>query len=103
MREMKKVVVSLALSVALFLACASALAAGAIFFENFDDGMANRFAEAGGTWSIANKEYVQTAEQPAGPYRSWVNALSEYVRPRRVLYGRASIVGLGWSVRRVYG
>jgi len=55
-------------------------AIGAALQEDFDDGIADDFAEVGGTWAVVGGEYVQSTEDPPGPYRSWVNAgdLQEY-------------------------
>ncbi len=54
------------------LSC-SAFAAGRLFFEDFDDGVADGFEEVGGTWEISRGRYFQSTEEPPGPYRSWVN------------------------------
>jgi hypothetical protein len=63
------------------LRCLSAvsLASTPLFSEDFNDGVADGFVEAGGTWSVTDGKYVQSTTNPAGPYRSYVNALSEYV------------------------
>ena len=44
------------------------------FVEDFEDGVANGFAEVGGTWSVVAGDYLQSTSDPAGPYRSWVHA-----------------------------
>jgi hypothetical protein len=56
------------------------ISGGAILFEeHFDDGRADLFTEVGDTWDVDNGSYLQFADSPAGPYRSWVSALSRYV------------------------
>ena len=75
----KKVSIPLAISCALLRASCLVFGASPVFFENFDDGVADRFAEAGGTWSVVDGKYVQSTTNPPGPHRSWVSALSEYV------------------------
>jgi photosystem II stability/assembly factor-like uncharacterized protein len=52
----------------------NAAAGEIVFFEDFDDGVANGFEEVGGTWEIVDGRYFQSTEDPPGPYRSWVNA-----------------------------
>ncbi len=53
---------------------------GIALFEDFDDGVADGFAEVGGVWEIMEGRYVQSQQEPGGPYRSWVDAgdLAEY-------------------------
>jgi len=42
-------------------------------YEEFSDGVADGFNEIGGTWSVADGQYVQSTENPPGSYRSWIN------------------------------
>jgi len=56
-----------------------AFAATALLFEDFDDGVAHGFGEVGGTWAVVYGKYLQSLEDPAGPYRSWVDTLPEYI------------------------
>ncbi len=79
MSKVERLSISLAISCALLRASCLVFGASPVFFEDFDDGVADRFAEAGGTWSVTDGRYVQTTENPGGPCRSWVTALSEYV------------------------
>ena len=44
------------------------------FFEDFDDGAADGFTEIGDAWDIADGKYLQFADDPPGPYRSWASA-----------------------------
>ncbi len=50
-----------------------------LFEEEFDDGRADLFTEVGDTWDVDAGSYLQFADSPAGPYRSWVAALWRYV------------------------
>ena len=76
---MKRLAIFLAVSSVLLDFWGLAFGASTVFFEDFADGIANRFVEAGGTWSVADGSYVQSTTNPPGPYRCYVSALGEYV------------------------
>jgi hypothetical protein len=56
----------------------NAVAQTTLFFEDFDDGVADGFTEVGGAWSVAAGIYYQAQTLPAGPFRSWVGVPAEY-------------------------
>jgi hypothetical protein len=79
MNEVRRLSISLAVASVLLHFSNVGLGASTVFFEDFDDGVANRFVEADGTWSVVDGSYVQSTTNPPGPYRSYVSALGEYV------------------------
>ena len=56
----------------------NAFAETTLFFEDFDDGVADGFTEVGGMWSATSGVYYQSQTGPPGPYRSWVGVRAEY-------------------------
>jgi hypothetical protein len=52
----------------------AAVAGRTLLYEDFEDGAADELTEVGGTWQVVNGEYVQSMEDPPGPYRCWVHA-----------------------------
>jgi len=65
-----------------------------LLHEDFDDGAADGFTELGGMWSAAGAELLQSASQPPGPYRWWVNTgnptgITVQAKPLEVVLGEA--------------
>ncbi len=56
MEIVKKLLMVLVVSRVLCFAVHEVLAAGPVLLENFDDGVANGFVEAGGTWLLGDGE-----------------------------------------------
>jgi hypothetical protein len=107
MSKMKRLAISLVIACVFLHALCSVFGASTVFLEDFDDGVADRFVEAGGTWSVTDGKYIQSTTNPPGPYRSWVGALSEYVihvdfillsgQEAKVIYAHADV----WEDYRV--
>jgi hypothetical protein len=49
--------------------------ASVLLYENFDDLVADGFTELSGMWVTVNGAYTQLTTSPAGPYRTWVDAI----------------------------
>ena len=50
-------------------------AIGVLLYDNFDDFIADGFTELSGMWVTIDGVYTQLTSSPAGPYRTWVDAV----------------------------
>jgi len=101
METVRKLLVSLVMWPVLWASIQHVFAASPLFFDDFEDGVADRFVEVGGTWSVTDGKYMQSTTKPPGPYRSYVNALQEYIldvdfsllsgQEAKVIYAHADI------------